>query len=84
MGKLILKFLNDKFNLSFSEEIIPVGFIFHFIFNLTHFFSCSDEIYIAPSGVQKERILPEDLFIQNMDGDDILVPPEYKKYAIKC
>lgn len=38
-----------------------------------------DEIYIAPSGVQKERILPEDLFIQNMDGDDILVPPEYKK-----
>lgn len=43
-------------------------------------FSRSDEIYIAPSGVQKERILPEDLFIQNMEGDDILVPPEYKKY----
>lgn len=81
MGKLILKFLNDKFNLSSSKEIIPVEFIF---LCLTHFFSCSDEIYIAPSGVQKERILPEDLFIQNMDGDDILVPPEYKKYANKC
>lgn len=40
---------------------------------------CSDEIYIAPSGVQKERILPEDLFIQNIEGDDIQVPPEYKK-----
>lgn len=39
----------------------------------------SDEIYIAPSGVQKERILPEDLFIQNIDGEDIQVPPEYKK-----
>lgn len=39
----------------------------------------SDEIYIAPSGVQKERIQPEDLFIQNMEGDDIQVPPEYKK-----
>lgn len=39
----------------------------------------SDEIFIAPSGVQKERILPEDLFIQNINGDDIQVPPEYKK-----
>lgn len=43
------------------------------------FFLFSDEIYIAPSGVQKERIQPEDLFIQNMEGDDIQVPPEYKK-----
>lgn len=39
----------------------------------------SDEIYIAPSGVQKERILPDDLFIQNIDGDDIQVPPDYRK-----
>ncbi|XP_055633706.1 probable methylthioribulose-1-phosphate dehydratase isoform X2 [Toxorhynchites rutilus septentrionalis] len=38
-----------------------------------------DEIYIAPSGVQKERIQPDDLFIQNIDGDDIQEPPEYKK-----
>lgn len=48
---------------------------------ISSFFSfCSDEIYIAPSGVQKERIIPEDLFIQNIDGDDLQVPPEYKKY----
>ncbi|XP_001655755.2 probable methylthioribulose-1-phosphate dehydratase isoform X4 [Aedes aegypti] len=39
----------------------------------------SDEIYIAPSGVQKERILPDDLFIQNIDGDDLQLPPDYKK-----
>lgn len=39
----------------------------------------SDEIYIAPSGVQKERIQPEDLFIQNIDGEDLQLPPEYKK-----
>lgn len=38
-----------------------------------------DEIYIAPSGVQKERIQPDDLFIQNMDGDDLQVPPDFKK-----
>lgn len=38
-----------------------------------------DEIYIAPSGVQKERILPDDLFIQNIDGDDLQLPPNYKK-----
>lgn len=50
--------------------------------SLVHFivvFLNSDEIYIAPSGVQKERILPEDIFIQGMDGRDIQLPPEYKK-----
>jgi len=30
-----------------------------------------DEIYIAPSGVQKERIQPEDLFVQDIEGKDI-------------
>jgi hypothetical protein len=34
-----------------------------------------DEIYIAPSGVQKERIQIDDMFIQNMDGEDLVVPP---------
>ncbi|CAD7089773.1 unnamed protein product [Hermetia illucens] len=38
-----------------------------------------NEIYIAPSGVQKERIQPEDLFVQNIEGDDLQFPPEYKK-----
>uniref|UniRef100_A0A182PFX5 Probable methylthioribulose-1-phosphate dehydratase n=1 Tax=Anopheles epiroticus TaxID=199890 RepID=A0A182PFX5_9DIPT len=38
-----------------------------------------DEIYIAPSGVQKERIQPDDLFIQNIEGDDLQTPPDYKK-----
>ncbi|XP_055911224.1 probable methylthioribulose-1-phosphate dehydratase [Eupeodes corollae] len=38
-----------------------------------------NDIYIAPSGVQKERIQPEDLFVQDIDGKDIQLPPEYKK-----
>uniref|UniRef100_A0A1A9W2E9 Probable methylthioribulose-1-phosphate dehydratase n=1 Tax=Glossina brevipalpis TaxID=37001 RepID=A0A1A9W2E9_9MUSC len=38
----------------------------------------NDEIFIAPSGVQKERIQPEDLFVQNIEGKDIQLPPEYK------
>ncbi|PNF38792.1 Methylthioribulose-1-phosphate dehydratase [Cryptotermes secundus] len=37
------------------------------------------KIYIAPSGVQKERILPEDLFVQDMDGQDLELPPPEKK-----
>lgn len=37
-----------------------------------------DEIYIAPSGVQKERIQPEDLFICDIDERDISCPPPYK------
>ncbi|XP_060085342.1 methylthioribulose-1-phosphate dehydratase-like isoform X1 [Ylistrum balloti] len=38
-----------------------------------------EEIYIAPSGVQKERIQPEDLFVQTMDEKDIAGPPPSKK-----
>lgn len=35
----------------------------------------NDQIFIAPSGVQKERMESEDLFVQNMNGEDIEVPP---------
>ncbi|XP_078669623.1 methylthioribulose-1-phosphate dehydratase-like isoform X3 [Branchiostoma floridae x Branchiostoma belcheri] len=38
-----------------------------------------DEIYIAPSGVQKERIQPEDLFVSTMEEEDIFCPPPSKK-----
>ncbi|XP_053962656.1 probable methylthioribulose-1-phosphate dehydratase [Anastrepha ludens] len=39
----------------------------------------NNEIYIAPSGVQKERIQPDDLFVQDDEGKDIQLPPDYKK-----
>ncbi|XP_052801845.1 methylthioribulose-1-phosphate dehydratase-like isoform X2 [Mya arenaria] len=38
-----------------------------------------DKIYIAPSGVQKERIHPEDLFVQTIDDIDLDGPPPAKK-----
>ncbi|XP_050811451.1 methylthioribulose-1-phosphate dehydratase isoform X1 [Gopherus flavomarginatus] len=38
-----------------------------------------DEIYIAPSGVQKERIQPEDMFVCDMEERDISGPPPHKK-----
>ncbi|KAK9502247.1 hypothetical protein O3M35_011052 [Rhynocoris fuscipes] len=38
-----------------------------------------NEIYIAPSGVQKERIQPEDLFVQDMDGNDLVLPDAERK-----
>lgn len=41
----------------------------------------NDQIFIAPSGVQKERIQPDDLFVQNLDGEDIIVPPPEKKLS---
>ena len=43
------------------------------------FVCCRDEIYIAPSGVQKERILPEDLFVQTIQNEDLDGPPPQKK-----
>lgn len=39
----------------------------------------NDEIFIAPSGVQKERIMPEDLFVQTIDEQDLEGPPPKKK-----
>ncbi|XP_013098095.1 probable methylthioribulose-1-phosphate dehydratase isoform X1 [Stomoxys calcitrans] len=41
----------------------------------------NNEIFIAPSGVQKERIEPEDLFVQNIDGEDLQLPPAYKNLS---
>ncbi|XP_016350733.1 methylthioribulose-1-phosphate dehydratase [Sinocyclocheilus anshuiensis] len=37
-----------------------------------------EHIYIAPSGVQKERIQPEDLFVCDIDEKDISCPPPQK------
>uniref|UniRef100_A0A8C0Z007 Methylthioribulose-1-phosphate dehydratase n=1 Tax=Canis lupus familiaris TaxID=9615 RepID=A0A8C0Z007_CANLF len=37
-----------------------------------------DEIYIAPSGVQKERIQPEDMFVCDINEQDISGPPPSK------
>lgn len=38
----------------------------------------NDQIFIAPSGVQKERMESDDLFVQDMDGVDIEVPSAEK------
>ena len=47
---------------------------------MKNFILCySDKIYIAPSGVQKERILPNDMFVQDIEGKDLELPPPEKK-----
>ncbi|XP_077994618.1 methylthioribulose-1-phosphate dehydratase-like [Glandiceps talaboti] len=38
-----------------------------------------NEIYIAPSGVQKERVVSDDLFVMDAEEKDICVPPPSKK-----
>lgn len=38
-----------------------------------------NEIYIAPSGVQKERMKEDDLFVQTIKGEDLCLPPPSKK-----
>jgi len=40
-----------------------------------------DKYYIAPSGVQKERIEAEDLFILDKQGTVVSSPPESKNFA---
>ncbi|CAH0564164.1 unnamed protein product [Brassicogethes aeneus] len=38
-----------------------------------------NDIYIAPSAVQKERIQPDEIFVQDIDGQDLELPPPEKK-----
>ncbi|XP_067210848.1 probable methylthioribulose-1-phosphate dehydratase isoform X2 [Linepithema humile] len=38
-----------------------------------------DKIYIAPSGVQKERMMPNEMFVQDINGTDLELPPPEKK-----
>ncbi|KAB0794052.1 hypothetical protein PPYR_07435 [Photinus pyralis] len=38
-----------------------------------------EKIYIAPSGVQKERLQPIDMFVQDINGKDLELPPPEKK-----
>eukprot|EP01013_Petalomonas_cantuscygni_P003856 TRINITY_DN14100_c0_g1_i1.p1 TRINITY_DN14100_c0_g1~~TRINITY_DN14100_c0_g1_i1.p1 ORF type:complete len:417 (-),score=86.63 TRINITY_DN14100_c0_g1_i1:3-1253(-) len=35
----------------------------------------NDDIYIAPSGVQKERLRPADMFVCTLSGADVVLPP---------
>ncbi len=45
----------------------------------------NDDIFIAPSGVQKERIQPEDMFVYSLDGQEKNCPPPSKGYkASQC
>ncbi|XP_064086814.1 probable methylthioribulose-1-phosphate dehydratase isoform X2 [Macrobrachium nipponense] len=41
-----------------------------------------DQIYVAPSGVQKERLQPEDIFVLSSDGQEVVIPPLQKNLKI--
>lgn len=49
------------------------------ILYIDYFIYFRDKIYIAPSGVQKERMKPDDLFVQNIHDEDLELPPAEKK-----
>jgi len=42
------------------------------------------QVYMAPSGVQKERLQPEDLFVLNADGDVIEAPADKSLKVSAC
>jgi ribulose-5-phosphate 4-epimerase/fuculose-1-phosphate aldolase len=35
-----------------------------------------DRVYMAPSGVQKERLQEADLFVLDLDGNDLIIVPK--------
>jgi len=47
----------------------------------TFLWCINDQIFIAPSDVQKERIEADDLFVQNLNGEDIIAPKAEKKLS---
>ncbi|MBI1976308.1 MAG: methylthioribulose 1-phosphate dehydratase [Candidatus Omnitrophica bacterium] len=42
-----------------------------------------DRIYMAPSGVQKERIEPEDLYVLDLQGN-VVEGPQYEEYCVSA
>jgi len=44
----------------------------------------NDRIFIAPSGVQKERVRGGDLFVQTMNGDDVSTPKNAALCKSQC
>lgn len=52
-----------------------------FVFRLlmiTTTYDFRSQIFIAPSGVQKERMKPDDMFVQTIDDVDLELPPPEK------
>lgn len=43
-----------------------------------------EKIFVAPSGVQKERLKPEDLFVLNAAGDELEVPADKQLRKSQC
>lgn len=52
------------------------------VYSLIVFNFSRGEIYIAPSGVQKERIEPSDIFVIDMEQKIVCSPPEEKKLKL--
>ena len=59
-----------EFMLGFYQNKITFYAIFLGGISIRH----EDDIYIAPSGVQKERILPSELFCTDMAGSKFIKP----------
>ena len=68
-GNLSTKYITPAFTCQSTFQILGGGISIKY----------GDEIYIAPSGVQKERIQSDDLFVQNIHGEDLQLPPVEKK-----
>ncbi|XP_063599562.1 probable methylthioribulose-1-phosphate dehydratase [Penaeus indicus] len=43
-----------------------------------------EKIFVAPSGVQKERLKPEDLFVLNAAGEEVEVPADKQLRKSQC
>ena len=63
------------FNDLVFKKIIACPSHYHFPFH-------RDEIYIAPSGVQKERIQPQDIFVIDLNEKVLSCPPAEKKLKL--
>lgn len=73
----------------FNLLIISIFFnktsIVNIVLNINNIYCFSDQIFIAPTGVQKERMKPEDIFVLDMKGVDIEIPnPEKNLVKSRC
>ena len=66
----VLEYVLDRCEFMFDQNKITFNAVFLGGISIRH----EDDIYIAPSGVQKERILPSELFCTDMAGSKFIKP----------
>lgn len=74
--------IKKKLKRKFDFQTQKINFFFCFFYLIVYIYR--SKIYIAPSGVQKERVTSQDMFIYDLEGNNIVSPCNTKLTPSAC